>query len=153
MTQSPATRGWGCKKLTSVFSFGEVVRMRPTGLPHGKARMSTRRQAYAAICASFLLFAKPATAAGIFVEGSSDCGNWLDARKTERSAVLEGYTLGYLNGLAIGHVIEFWHADGRGVSREAVYAWIDSYCQKAPLDLLNQAIMQLYRERSGWKSP
>lgn len=95
-------------------------------------------------------FARPGRAQGIHVEGGSlDCGQWVTGRAERQSVVLEGFVIGLLNGLALGHAIEFWRADRRPVSREAVYLWLDGYCRNHPLDSIVTGAMDLYSERSG----
>jgi hypothetical protein len=54
-----------------------------------------------------------------------------------------------LNGLTIGVDLEFWNADGRAISWDAVYFSIDSYCRTHPTDLLNTAVVTFFKERSG----
>jgi len=89
----------------------------------------------------------------VYIEGTSDCADWVKARKTNRAVVLEAFVVGMLGGLSMGRNKEFWHANNVPVSREGVYLWMDNYCQSHPLDVLTQGINQLFRERSGWQSP
>jgi hypothetical protein len=88
---------------------------------------------------------------GIYVEGQLDCGQWIDARTKGSSMAYENYVIGVLNGLALGHMIEFWRADGRSVSRESVYLWLDQYCRQHPLDEVVAGVIVLFKDRSGWK--
>lgn len=82
-------------------------------------------------------------------EGMSDCGDWLQARQNKTSVALEHFALGTLNGIAIGRYTEFWRADGREISRAAVYFSIDNYCRIHPTDLLGLAITSLFEQRTG----
>ena|SRR6516162_6596792 len=84
----------------------------------------------------------------VHIEGIVDCGDWLASRQQKTSIALEHYVLGMLNGLAIGADREFWQADGRAISRDAVYFWIDGYCRSHPTDLLNTAVVRFFTERT-----
>src|SRR5262245_26977825 len=90
-------------------------------------------------------------AGAVYIEGTVDCGDWIKARGEQRASYLEHYLIGLLNGLSLGHEVEFWRADGRMLSRDAVYAWMDNYCQKNPLEDIVTATVQLYKEWSGWR--
>jgi hypothetical protein len=98
----------------------------------------------------FLSHTAPSKAQGFYVEGQLDCGQWVEVRTKGRSQAFEYYVIGVLNGLTLGHGVEFWQADGRAVSRGAVYLWLDNYCRNHPLDSAMQGIVGLYSERSGW---
>ena len=95
-----------------------------------------------------LLFATmltgPANAQGIIVEGRLDCGEWAAARIRGKSIPYEHYLIGLLNGLALGHQVEFWHAAPSPISREAVYLWMDGYCQQNPLGQFVTGAVALY---------
>lgn len=106
-----------------------------------------RRSAVAAV-----LITLPAlTQAQVYIDGIPDCGEWISARKTQTALAFESYTIGFLNGLAMGTNREFWQANGVRLSREAVYIWLDNHCQAKPLETLPTGIHALFRERSGWK--
>ena len=97
-----------------------------------------------------LSVAAPSRGQGIYVEGQLNCGQWIDSRTKSSSVSIERYVIGVLNGLALGHGIELWRADGQAVSREAVFVWVDNYCRNHPLDPFVKGIIALYKERSGW---
>jgi len=60
--------------------------------------------------------------ANVSLEGlNTDCGHWMSARQKDSSVALENYSLGFLDGASTGQDREFWRADGRIISREAVY--------------------------------
>ncbi len=63
-----------------------------------------------------LSFAATGMAQGIYVEGPLDCGQWVNSRTNRNSVAIEHYVIGVLNGLAIGHGVEFWRADGHAVA-------------------------------------
>jgi hypothetical protein len=85
--------------------------------------------------------------------GAYDCGEWVSWRAlpTEHMArnAVENWVTGYLNGLAQGTKLEFWDADGRRISLDAAYLWIDNYCRKNPLDELSTALSELFCERTS----
>jgi len=85
----------------------------------------------------------------VHVEGISDCGEWLASRQQKTSIAFEHYVLGMLNGLTMGADREFWNADGRAMSRDAAYFWIDGYCRSHPTDLLTTAVVTFFNERTG----
>ena len=85
----------------------------------------------------------------VYVTGGADCGLWLTARQQHGSEILEQYVVGMLDGLSSGADREFWQADGRAISWDAVYFWIDGYCRAHPTDFLNRATVSLFEERAG----
>jgi len=99
-----------------------------------------------------MLATRPANAQeGVIIEGSLDCGEWVNARTKALSSNLQHYLLGLINGLTLGHGHEFWRAGGSKLSREAVYLWMDSYCRQNPLKDVVTGAVALYQERSGWR--
>ena len=85
----------------------------------------------------------------VHVTGGADCGLWLAARQQHGSDILEQYVVGMLDGLSSGADREFWQADGRAISWDAAYFWIDGYCRAHPTDFLNTATVRLFEERAG----
>lgn len=85
----------------------------------------------------------------VYVEGGIDCGDWLGSRQRKTSVAFEHYVLGMLNGLALGADREFWHADGRAISWDAAYFWVDAHCRSHPTDVLNAAVLTFFKERTG----
>ncbi len=87
--------------------------------------------------------------AQVHIEGAlTDCGDWIQARQQNRSVVLESYIIGYLGGFSSGSHREFWSADGRNISREAVYLWMDNYCRSNPLNVILTGVHTLFNERA-----
>jgi hypothetical protein len=86
---------------------------------------------------------------GLTIEGSADCGDWINARARNQSVTLEHYLLGLLNGMVMGSSIEFWRAGGTKVSREQVYLWMDNYCRSSPLSSPLDGAVSLINERTG----
>jgi hypothetical protein len=102
-----------------------------------------------------LLSAEPCVAQPLVtpvqIEGLSDCGDWLASRQQRTAIALQNFAIGMLNGLALGEGKEFWRADGRPLSRDAVYFSIDGYCRLHPTDLLITPIVVLFKDRTGQK--
>ncbi|MDR5008325.1 hypothetical protein RGK87_04795 [Agrobacterium fabacearum] len=94
-------------------------------------------------------FSSPSSAAGIYVQGQSDCGTWIKSRNSNTSGIIEGYFLGLLNGLALGSGVEFWNADANEINREQTYLWADKYCRENPLSTTIGAAVALMNERTG----
>jgi hypothetical protein len=69
----------------------------------------------------------------IHVEGSVNCGLWLEARTAKTADNYESFVLGYVNGLAVGRLIDIWRFNRSNVSREQLYFWMDEYCRKNAL--------------------
>ena len=80
--------------------------------------------------------------------GSTECAHWLDSRRANDAAVLEHFVLGCLNGLSLGTGKEFWQANAISISREEVYAAIDSYCRTNPAGLIVAGSIRLFTERT-----
>lgn len=107
----------------------------------------------AVLLAALIQSTSHAQAQGVMVEGQVDCGLWVKARTDQRSVSLEHFVLGLLDGLAMGHNVEFWRAHGSNVSRDSVFLWIDNYCHANPLKSAIEATAELYTEQSGWSPP
>lgn len=101
-----------------------------------------------AIASNLTFMPSVSDAAGIYVSGSADCGAWHKARMNKTSSVLEGYTIGMLNGLALGSGVEFWRARPNEVSFEQAFLWVDKYCRDNPLDDVVAATVSLMNERT-----
>ncbi len=101
------------------------------------------------IAITIVLIISNLAAANVAVEGNLDCGAWLDARKSNSSKFFEHYLIGTINGMALGRNIEIWNANGIKVSREQVYFWMDSYCQKNPLSYTITGAFAFANERTN----
>lgn len=99
---------------------------------------------------SFLLVVfQSACQAEVSVQGGyTDCGLWMRARQQNGAGQLESYAMGFLDGFSSGKDREFWAADGRVISRDAVYLWLDNYCRSNPLNLLGTGLWKLFQERA-----
>jgi hypothetical protein len=69
--------------------------------------------------------------------GTDSCGNWTVARHDLRASGVEQWFLGFLSGVGFDAV------DGtdplKRVDADAVWSWLDSYCQAHPLDRITKA--------------
>jgi len=84
----------------------------------------------------------------VYLEGgSTDCGDWLQARSEKRSAALEHFMLGFIDGMAIGYDQDFWNAGGKSISRNALYFSIDNYCHAHPTSNLIEAGLAIFKEK------
>lgn len=99
------------------------------------------------------------SAEGIWTQGSINCGDWLNARKTNKADYLEHYLVGLVNGLALGRSVEIWHANGVNVTQDQFFYWMDAYCQKEPLStpitgagvFANERTNSLFEKRAAKK--
>ena len=82
------------------------------------------------------------------IEGKTDCGSWISARKNDRSVAYEHYVLGLLNDMVMGSKMDFWRAKGSKLKRDQVYLWMDNYCSKNPLSGPFEGAMELMNEQT-----
>jgi hypothetical protein len=70
-------------------------------------------------------------------KGTDSCGNWTSARHDLRASGVEQWFLGFLSGVGFDAV------DGtdplKRLNADAVWTWLDSYCQAHPLDRITKA--------------
>jgi hypothetical protein len=70
-------------------------------------------------------------------KGTDSCGNWTVARHHLQAASVEQWFLGFLSGVGFDAV------DGtdplKRQDADAVWSWLDSYCQAHPLDRITRA--------------
>jgi hypothetical protein len=96
--------------------------------------MSNIQQLLTKTVASFVLLTSTIVSGqNISLMGTVDCGMWLDARNKKIATALESYSVGYVNGLAVGSSIDIWTAKGASVSSAQLHFWMDEYCKKNPL--------------------
>ena len=95
-----------------------------------------------------MLWCSSAAAQEIWVEGGLNCGTWVKTRTEHNSSNLEDYVVGFLNGLALGAKLEFWHAQLPDLQREQAYLWLDNYCRANPLSQASGGIVKLFHERA-----
>ena len=85
-----------------------------------------------------ILFVSSMTAGaqGVVAKGGSiDCGEWLDARKTKTAGYYEHYLLGLIDGMSLGRVVNIWAGKGGRITVAQYYYWMDTYCEKNPLQM------------------
>jgi hypothetical protein len=87
--------------------------------------------------------------AGVWVRGGIDCGQWAASRSNKSGSFFEAYVLGYLDGFSMGRHSEFWKADGRLISDEAVYLWLDEHCKANPLQAIQSGLFVLFTDRAN----
>ena len=91
------------------------------------------------------LMSGPAEAYTVAGLGNSSCGTWTAARREQRAVGYEQWILGFLNGIGFKGVSA--SASGgdplNGLDADAVWAWVDNYCQASPLDAIWLAAVQL----------
>jgi hypothetical protein len=102
-----------------------------------------------------LLCATQVEAQRVTVQGTVDCGIWLDGRKANAARALEHFAAGLVNGISIGSGVEIWNAQGISTSFSQLYYWIDSYCTRNPLKDVTQAVVAFADERTKgeWNKP
>lgn len=93
----------------------------------------------------------PGISAGqtIWVETPEDCGEWVKARKLKRSSPHEARLVGLLSGMAIGRMIDIWKAQGKPMTREQAYLWMDKYCESNPRSKVVIGAEELANERTN----
>lgn len=84
-----------------------------------------------------MLNGAPGAAYTAIGRGTDSCGNWTVARHDLRASGVEQWFLGFLSGVGFDAV------DGtdplKRVDADAVWSWLDSYCQANPLDRITKA--------------
>jgi len=96
----------------------------------------------------FLMFAALAVAlmtgsaeADSIGAGSASCVTWLavrhDPTRTDRDGA-EQWVLGYVSGVSSVTPL-------KGLNANAIWAWVDKYCQDHPLDDVSDAVVALIR--------
>ena len=85
----------------------------------------------------------------IWVETPEDCGEWLKARKLKRSSPYEAHLVGLLSGMAIGRMVDVWKAQGKPMTREEAYSWMDRYCESNPRSRVVIGAEELANERTN----
>jgi hypothetical protein len=85
----------------------------------------------------------------IWVETSENCGEWVKARKLKRSSPHEARLVGMLDGMAVGRMTDIWKAQGKPMSRDQAYEWMDQYCQSNPLSKIVIGAEVLANERTS----
>jgi hypothetical protein len=78
--------------------------------------------------------AQPATS-HVIGQGTNSCGMWTSSRKGRQAFGMEQWILGFLSGVA--ETVNVTGYDPmNGIDAEAVWGWMDNYCQAHPLDMI-----------------
>ena len=85
----------------------------------------------------------------IWVEASEDCGEWLKARKLKRSSPHEARLVGLLSGMAVGRMVDIWKAQGKPMTKDQAYLWMDKYCESNPRSRVVIGAEELANERTN----
>ena len=109
---------------------------------------------YALVVAVLLSFAVPVKAeqgTEVTIQGSRDCGAWLEVREEHplSAGLYEFWLVGLLDGVSLNSGIEFWEA-GDGVTPNQVYYWTDKYCRENPLNDVMDGARLLFHEKTGY---
>jgi hypothetical protein len=81
--------------------------------------------------------------------GALTAANGQHRAVTKAEVFFEAYVLGYLDGFSMGRHSEFWKADGRLISDEAVYLWLDEHCKANPLQAIQSGLFVLFTDRAN----
>jgi len=73
--------------------------------------------------------------ADVIGSGTISCGTWTAWRRSGQAAHAEQWILGFLSGIGYEGVGDPLN----GVDANAVWAWMDNYCQANPLDAIVKA--------------
>jgi hypothetical protein len=99
--------------------------------------------------ATLMLISQQSFAQGIVIFGSdTTCADWIEARTSKRADILEGWTMGTLNGLALGYGLEFWRSPKGRIEPNQAYLWLDNWCRQNPLSVAVTGIVRLFDERT-----
>jgi hypothetical protein len=74
--------------------------------------------------------------AHILGTGTASCGSWTALRREGQASLPEQWILGFLSGVGYARVVEYGQDPLNGIDANAVWAWVDNYCQANPLDHL-----------------
>jgi hypothetical protein len=81
-----------------------------------------------------------------FGVGGQSCGVWVDARKRNEARSQGNWVLGYFSALNLWGVIGRDNDALKNVDANAIYHWLDNYCQANPLETIASAVGNLARE-------
>jgi hypothetical protein len=100
---------------------------------------------------SMMMLSSLVNAQHIPVQGSVDCGMWLDARDKKVALALENFSVGLVNGLALGTGVDIWGGKGYIVNQSQLHYWMDQYCKKNPVSGVLQGTYAFADEMTGGK--
>jgi hypothetical protein len=82
----------------------------------------------------------------VWIQGSLDCGLWLDARKNNSSEILEGVVLPFANGYAHGSGQDVWLKPTK-ISPSQLNYMVDQKCRNDPTLSVWAALAIILSER------
>jgi len=87
-----------------------------------------------------------ANAQDVTVRGSGTCQEYLDAKTNSVQEAVKDlvWFMGYVSGLAVANRVDVL---GKGHSADAMFDWVDGYCQRYPTKYLSNAGDLYYRYR------
>ena len=102
-------------------------------------------------CLAVMLSFGTAQAQAITLIGGVNCAQWASARETKTAGGFQDYLLGFINGLVVLSLKDFWDP----IQREQVFYWMDKYCAENPLENVMSGSYALFEERfgKGWYFP
>ena len=92
-----------------------------------------------------LAFAMPLLAQSQTVYGTPDCGGWIKQGSSQQ----KGWLLGYMSGLNVMHEVESLKPVNplkNLNSADQAFLWMDTYCQKNPLENVGEGGWKLFKE-------
>ena len=80
--------------------------------------------------------------------GNESCGAWTQDRRDKVSNAQESWVAGFISGVNVVYAVRSPGAGNLGQKTDfyGLMAWIDSYCQAHPLDVLASASIYLVGE-------
>jgi len=66
----------------------------------------------------------------------ASCGTWTEMRRNSQASDYEQWLLGFLSGVGWTHGT-FHYNPLNGLDANAVWRWMDNYCQASPLNLIH----------------
>ena len=124
---------WDLKNFTFKENFSNIVNMK-------------RLFSYilsSVIC--ILFFTQITFSQNVWVQSNIDCGLWVKGRSAD-SSILEGYVLGFLNGMSLESGFNFWKIP-YSITDEQSFLWLDKYCKENPLNSTVTGMKKLFDKR------
>jgi hypothetical protein len=80
----------------------------------------------------------PANAYTIYGAGAKSCGTWTDVRKNKNSYSHVSWVLGFVSSYGY-----YGDKNLKEVDYQAMYSWMDNYCQASPLNRISDGAKKL----------
>jgi hypothetical protein len=95
-----------------------------------------------------LVFIQPAY--GSTIRGGSDCGKWIKENQSDNFAALSmrAWLVGFMSGMNLIYSLHNKNDDRLSniKSNQQIYSWMDNYCQKNPLNDVDDGAISLFNE-------